>query len=58
MKKIDLGQAINTLANVGVITGIVFLGFELRQNQTVGRAATRNEISVLNIQMNEFQSSQ
>jgi len=58
MKKIDLGQAINTLANVGVIAGIVFLGFELRQNQTVGRAATRNDISVLNIEMNEFQSSQ
>ena len=32
MKKIDLGQAITILANVGVITGIVFLAFELRQN--------------------------
>ena len=32
MKKIDLGQAIGILANVGVIAGIVFLGMELRQN--------------------------
>ena len=32
MKKIDLGQAIGILANVGVTAGIVFLGMELRQN--------------------------
>ena len=45
MKKIDLGQTIAILANVGVIAGIVFLGFELRQNQLVGRAHSRNELS-------------
>ena len=32
MKKIDLGQAISILANVGVIAGLVFLGAQLRQN--------------------------
>ncbi len=32
MKKIDLGQTITILANVGVIAGIVFLGIELQQN--------------------------
>jgi hypothetical protein len=32
MKKIDLGQTIGILANLGVIAGIVFLGFELSQN--------------------------
>ena len=32
MKKIDLGQTIAILANVGVIAGIAFLAFELRQN--------------------------
>ena len=32
MKKIDLGQAVSVLANVGVIAGIVFLAVELRQN--------------------------
>lgn len=32
MKNFELGQTISILANVGVIAGIVFLGFELRQN--------------------------
>jgi len=32
LKKIDLGQAISIVANLGVIAGIVFLGIELRQN--------------------------
>ena len=32
MKKIDLGQAISMFANIGVIAGIVFLAFEIRQN--------------------------
>jgi len=32
LKKLDLGQTITILANVGVIAGIVFLAIELRQN--------------------------
>ena len=32
MKKLDLGQTISVLANLGVIAGIFFLGLELRQN--------------------------
>ena len=32
LKKLDLGQTVTILANVGVIAGIVFLGFELQQN--------------------------
>ncbi len=32
MKKISLGQTITILANIGVIAGIVFLRFEMRQN--------------------------
>ena len=32
MKKLDLGQAVSILANIGVITGIVFLALQLRQN--------------------------
>jgi hypothetical protein len=32
MKKIDLAQMMTLLANFGVIVGIVFLAFELRQN--------------------------
>ena len=30
--KIDLGQGLSILANVGVIIGIIFLAYELRQN--------------------------
>jgi hypothetical protein len=33
MKKIDVGQAITILANIGVIAGIVFLAIEVQQNQ-------------------------
>jgi len=32
MKKIDLGQTVQIIANVGVIAGIIFLAIELRQN--------------------------
>jgi hypothetical protein len=32
MKKIDLGQSISIVANVGVIAGLLLLAFELRQN--------------------------
>ena len=41
MKKIDLGQAITILANVGVIAGILFLGIELRQNNELMEAEAR-----------------
>lgn len=37
MTKIDLGQTIQIIANVGVIAGIVFLGYEMRQNTQVAR---------------------
>ena len=33
MKKIDLSKTINTLANIGVVAGIVFLAIEINQNQ-------------------------
>lgn len=32
MKQFNVGQTIGILANLGVIAGIVFLGYELRQN--------------------------
>jgi len=38
MKKIDLGPTINTLANVGALAGIVFLAFQLNQNNKLLRA--------------------
>jgi len=45
MKKIDLGQSLTILANLGVIAGIVFLGYELQQNQVIVQAQIRNEIT-------------
>ena len=47
MKKLDLGQSVGILANLGVIAGIVFLGVELRQNNqllTAEARTTRMEI--------------
>jgi hypothetical protein len=41
MKNIDLGQTIQTLANIGVIAGIVFLIFELRQNNAALESQSR-----------------
>ena len=41
MKMIDLGQTISILANMGVIAGIVFLGYELRQNNRFLAEQTR-----------------
>ena len=41
MKRIDLGQTVTILANLGVIAGIVFLGLELRQNNELLTAQGR-----------------
>lgn len=46
MKKIDLGQTVSILANVGVIAGIVFLALELRQNNELIRTDARNAQNV------------
>ncbi len=45
MKKIELGQTLTILANVGVLAGILLLAFELSQNREMMTAQTRNEIS-------------
>jgi tRNA-dihydrouridine synthase len=41
MKKIELGQTISILANIGVIAGILFLGVELHQNNEMLDAEAR-----------------
>jgi hypothetical protein len=41
MKKIDIGQTITILANVGVIAGIAVLAYELRQNNEALDAQSR-----------------
>jgi len=46
MRRIDLGKAIQILANLGVIAGIVFLAVELRQSNVLAKAQTRSEIAI------------
>ncbi len=47
MKKIDLGQTITILANIGVLAGIIFLGVELQQNNELMAAQARfNRLSI------------
>lgn len=45
MKKIDLGQTITILANIGVISGIAFLALELRQNTAAVQGAAYQALS-------------
>ena len=46
MKKMDFGQTITVLANVGVIAGILLLAYELNQNRQMMEAQTRNELAM------------
>lgn len=41
MKKIEIREVISILANIGVIAGIVFLAFELRQNNDLMASQAR-----------------
>ena len=57
MKKIDLGQTITILANLGVIAGIVFLAYEVRQNNDLlgieqRSAAFERQVSMIDIVLN------
>ena len=44
MKRLDIGQSIAILANLGVIVGIVFLAFEITQNNDLLREQVRSGI--------------
>jgi hypothetical protein len=46
MKRIDIGQTITILANVGVLAGIALLAVELRQNTKLLRAHLTTSRSV------------
>ena len=51
MKKIDLGQTINTLANVGVIAGIIVLAVEVHQNNEALNLQARQERAAVRREM-------
>ena len=38
MTKINLGEVVTIIANIGVIAGLVFLAYEIRQNTAQMRA--------------------
>jgi hypothetical protein len=44
MKRIDVGQAIQLLANLGVLAGIVFLAIEVQQNTEAQRLSAAQQI--------------
>lgn len=52
MKKIDLGQTIQILANIGVIAGILFLAVEIRTNTQMNRIAIQQAFSANWLQIN------
>jgi len=52
VKKLDYGQMVSVLANIGVIAGILFLGFEIRQNTLISRGAAVQSIAE---QVNDWQ---
>jgi hypothetical protein len=45
LKKIDFGQTLQLLGNLGVIVGILLLVYELNQNRELMKAQMRNEMS-------------
>ncbi len=53
MKKIDLGQTLQLLGNLGVVVGILLLGYELAQNREMTRAQTRNSVAEMLINLIE-----
>lgn len=54
MKKIDRGQTISLLANIGVLIGILLLVFELNHNRVVTEAQTRSAITASIIQLSQM----
>ena len=45
MRKIDIGQSVTILANIGVLIGIALLVFELSENRAMTAAEIRNSIA-------------
>lgn len=50
MKNIDAGQMTTVFANLGVLVGLVFVGFEVRQNTLASRAeGSRSITEIVNV---------
>lgn len=51
MKKIDLGQSVSVLANICVIVGIIVLVLELRQNNSILQATSRETVRLADLSL-------
>ena len=45
MKKIDLSQTVAILANIGVLAGIIFVAYEIRQSNRIAVGTTSYELN-------------
>jgi hypothetical protein len=54
MKKIDLGQALSILANLGVLIGILLLVLELKQNNRFADEQAQYAALQQSLRMNEL----
>ncbi len=54
MKRLDLGQTLGILANAGVIAGILFLGYEIRQNNRFLAAEARAGMTANRVSYNDM----
>ena len=50
MKKIDLGQAINILASVGVVLSLIFVGVQIQQSRQIATADIYQQRTALLLQ--------
>ena len=57
MKRIDLGQTISILANLGVIAGIMFLAFELQQNNDLLASQARATLLTARVTQQELMAT-
>jgi hypothetical protein len=54
MKKIDLGQTITILANIGVIGGLIFVGLQLRQDRDIAESEALSFNQQLELEFGRF----
>jgi hypothetical protein len=57
MKKIDFGQKITILANIGVIASLIFVGVQIRQEAAATRSATVLQLKDSWVQLNLVQAT-
>lgn len=53
MKKVDYGQVVSILANIGVVLGLVFLGIEVYQSNQINRTDAWNNLIRTGIDFND-----